>query len=270
MEESQKYFEANQQMWDDKTPVHAQSAFYDVATFRQTHNSLNSIEQQEIGDVQGKSLLHLQCHFGMDTLSWAKKGAMATGVDFSQEAVDLASSLSNELNIPAKFICSNVLELDGKVEEQFDIVFTSYGVICWLPDLNVWAHTIRQRLKPGGFFYIAETHPLIMSFDLDTYQANYSYFNQHTPDEETIEGTYADLDAPLKHTEYTWGHSLSEVVNALINSGLQIDFLNEFPYYPYNCFPNMEETKAGSGLWQVKGWGNKMPHLFTLKATRPN
>ena len=268
MENTKKYFDANRQMWDEKTPVHEKSAFYDVATFKHTHNSLQAIEQKEIGNVQGKSLLHLQCHFGMDTLSWAKKGAAATGVDFSQEAINLASSLSNELNIPAKFICSNVLELEGKINEQFDIVYSSYGVICWLPDLDLWAKTIAQYLKPGGFFYMVETHPFIISYDLDNYQVIYSYFNPHIPDEETVEGTYADLTAPLKHTEYTWGHSISEVVNSLINNGLQINFLNEFPYHSYNCFPNMEETAPNSGLWQIKNWGSKVPHLFSIKATR--
>lgn len=268
MENQQTYFEANQQTWNEKTPFHEKSAFYDVATFRKTKHSLNKIELEGVGNVQGKSLLHLQCHFGMDTLSWANLGATVTGVDFSQDAVNLAQKLSAELDIPAKFICSNVLELEGKIEEKFDIVYTSYGVICWLPDLQLWAKTIAEKLKPGGFFYIAETHPLLMTFDPETSKVQYSYFNENTPDEEVITGTYADENAPLKHTEYTWGHSLAEVINALISNGLQIDFLQELAYYPYNCFANMEETAENSGLWQIRNWGSKVPHLFTIKATR--
>ncbi|WP_299452628.1 bifunctional 2-polyprenyl-6-hydroxyphenol methylase/3-demethylubiquinol 3-O-methyltransferase UbiG [uncultured Microscilla sp.] len=268
MDKQSDYLEANRQIWDDKTPFHVKSNFYDVDTFKQTKNSLNAIELVEVGNVQGKSLLHLQCHFGLDTLSWAHLGATVTGVDFAPEAIRTAQQLSEELELPAQFVCSNVLELEGKIDQKFDIVYTSYGVICWLPDLQLWARTIAERLKPGGFFYIAETHPLLMTLDPETTQVQYSYFNTQQPDHETITGTYADETAPLKHTEYTWGHSIGEVVNALIDNGLKIDFLNERAYYPYNCFANMQETTPGSGWWQVKGWGDKVPHLFSIKATR--
>lgn len=267
MNKQQEYFNANRQMWDDKTPFHTKSEFYNVDEFKQTKNSLNKIELDEVGNVQGKSLLHLQCHFGLDTLSWTRLGANVTGVDFSPEAVHTAQQLSEELALPAKFICSNVLELEGKLDTQFDIVYTSYGVICWLPDLQLWARTIAQSLKPGGFFYMVETHPILMTLDPETTQVQYSYFNTSQPDSEEVTGTYADSAAPLKHTEYTWGHSISEVVNALIDNGLKIDFLNEWAYYPYNCFANMQEANAGSGQWQVKDWGDKVPHLFSIKAT---
>jgi 2-polyprenyl-3-methyl-5-hydroxy-6-metoxy-1,4-benzoquinol methylase len=141
-EQLNQIFEANKEAWNKRTGVHKDSAFYDVASFKTGKSTLNKIDVEEVGDVKGKSLLHLQCHFGMDTLSWAREGAVVTGMDLSDEAIEYAKQLSNELNIPAEFICCNVYDLKDHLDKKFDIVFTSYGVIGWLPDLDKWAEII--------------------------------------------------------------------------------------------------------------------------------
>ena len=154
-----RYMEANRRSWDARTPTHFGSRFYDVDGFRAGASSLQSIEIEEVGDVDGKSLLHLQCHFGLDTMSWARLGARATGVDFSEEAVSLARSLSEELGIDADFVVSNVYDLPDVLDQRFDVVFTSYGALTWLPDLERWADVAAHFLEPGGFLYVVDSHP---------------------------------------------------------------------------------------------------------------
>jgi 2-polyprenyl-3-methyl-5-hydroxy-6-metoxy-1,4-benzoquinol methylase len=166
--------------WNALVPVHARSQMYDVAGFKAGRSSLHELELGEVGDVRGKSLLHLQCHFGLDTMSWARLGAAVAGLDFSGEAIKLARSLSNELKIPARFICADVYDAESAAGEQFDVVFTSYGAITWLPDMRRWAQIIAQSLKPGGFFYIADLHPFASIFnnqdDASALAIQYPYF----------------------------------------------------------------------------------------------
>ncbi len=155
--------DGNRSLWDELTPVHLRS--YGVERFLAGEPWLPKRILEEVGDVQGKSLLHLQCHFGLDTLAWAREGAVVTGVDFSPEAIKAAEELSKQANLPARFICSDIYDLPEVLDEQFDIIFTSIGVLCWLKDLDVWARIIADHLKPGGVFYIMEGHPLITTFD---------------------------------------------------------------------------------------------------------
>ena len=150
----------NLDAWNQMARIHASSRGYRLAEFKAGQNVLKPIELREIGDVRGKSLLHMQCHFGLDTMSWARMGAKVTGVDFSDEAIKLARSISGELKIPARFVQSNIYDAPDVVHEQFDIVFTSYGALCWLPDITRWAEVAASFVKPGGFFYMAEFHPL--------------------------------------------------------------------------------------------------------------
>ncbi len=261
----QEYFEANRQGWNKKTAVHKDSIFYNVQDFKKGKSALNTIELEALGDVRNKSMLHLQCHFGLDTLSWAREGATVTGVDLSDTAIDTAKSLSDELNIPADFICCNVYDLPAHLNKQFDIVFTSYGVVGWLPDLNKWAAIIARLLKPGGVFYMVEFHPVVWMMDEDFEHIKYYYHNEQVIVEE-CNGTYADRYAAIEYKEYSWNHSLSEVINALIKHGLQINHLNEYPYSCYNCF---NKTVQGSdGFYRIKGLENKIPMMYSIKATR--
>ena len=141
------------------------SEFYNLQAFKSGVSTLHSIETTEIADVQGKRLLHLQCHFGLDTLSWARLGAEVVGVDFSEKAIELAGSLAREMDIPAQFICSDVYDLPAKLSRRFDIVFNSYGVLTWLPDLSSWAKVLARFVKPTGFVYIVDDHPYASMLD---------------------------------------------------------------------------------------------------------
>ncbi len=272
-----EHAETNRAWWDEKVSLHARSAFYDMRAFKDGELTLRDLERSELGDVVGKSLLHLQCHFGLDTLFWARLGAEVTGVDFSEEGIALARSLSEELGIEASFVCSDVYDLPRILADQFDIVFTSYGVLCWLPDLMRWAEVIAHYLTPGGTFYIAETHPFALAFydgeDAEALRVHYPYFHSPEPMRFEDEGSYAEPEAEVSHrVTYEWAHSLGDVVNALISAGLQIQFLHEFPRACYRMFPSMEED--GDGWWCLTtadgsiSTEDPIPLTFSLKATR--
>lgn len=262
---SDNYFEINRKTWNEKVKIHSQSDMYELEAFKKGKSSLMSYELRALGDVKGKSLLHLQCHFGQDTLSWSRAGAQCVGVDLSDEGIALATSLNQELNLDAKFVRCNVLDTSEFVDEKFDIVFTSYGVIGWLPDLKPWGHMIAERLKKGGVFYMAEFHPIVWMFDyLDGKQImKYGYMQDDVIYEE-YEGTYANRDSKMTSKEYGWNHGLSEVINALVEAGLQIDYLNEYDESPYDVLPDLEVTKSGMYVTKDKLY----PLIFEIKATK--
>jgi ubiquinone/menaquinone biosynthesis C-methylase UbiE len=261
-----KYFDYNQKLWDDRVESHKNSKFYNVKGFKAGKTSLNAAELNEIGDVLGKSLLHLQCHFGMDTMSFSRMGAKATGMDFSEQAMHTAKDMAEELNLDTKFVCANVYDLKSHIDGPFDIVFTSYGTVGWLPDLTRWAEIISYYLAKGGFFYMIDFHPVLWMLDTTNFDIQYSYFNTG-PIREEVQGSYANRNHEDIAIEYGWNHSLSEIVNALITAGLQIEFLNEFPYSSYNVFKDMEQGKPGQ--WRFKQHGNKLPMMYSIKAGKP-
>jgi SAM-dependent methyltransferase len=232
------YFEMNRIGWDRRALAHVESTFYDVEGFLAGNTSLREIELLELGEVKGLSLLHLQCHFGLDTLSWTRLGARCTGVDISPVAIEQAKKLALKAGLDTQFVCSDVYSFEAAADQPFDIVFTSYGAVCWLPDLQRWAQVIASNLAAGGSFYMAEFHPI---YDL---LAGYSYFTTELPDVEE-EGTYTENGDDVVAELATWAHPLSNVVNALVNAGIQIEQLNEFPFSPYNCFEGMEEREPG-------------------------
>ena len=259
------YFQANRELWNKRTAVHKDSSFYDRAGFKNGMNVLTPIELAELGEVKGKTMLHLQCHFGMDSLSWAKMGAKVTGMDLSDVAIDEAKKLNEELGLDAEFICCNVYDLEKNLDKTFDIVFTSYGVVGWLPDLDKWAGIISRFLKPGGIFYIAEFHPVIWMFDDDFKEIKYHYDNQELIVVDS-KGTYTDRDADIVAKEYSWNHSLSEVINALIRHGLKIELFNEHMYSPYPCFNNLIQGEDGN--WRIRGMEGKIPMVYSLRARK--
>ncbi len=257
------FFDTNQALWNAKVPHHVASDFYDLAGFRAGKSSLNRIELEGLGDdVAGKKMLHLQCHFGQDTLSWARMGAEVVGVDFSSVAIQTARDLSAELQIPATFISCNIYDLPAHLEGEFDIVFTSYGTISWLPDLDKWAKIVSQYLKKDGIFYIADFHPTLYLFDFEQQKIAYNYFNEGVVEEMT-EGTYALREAPIWQKEYFWQHSLSETLGALLQNNLQLLDFKEFPTSPYNCFSNMHLQE--DGYYSFGDFGVSLPHVFSLK-----
>ena len=265
MEENTNYFEVNKDTWNQKVGIHAQSVMYKMDAFKSGETSLMPYELKALGDVKGKSLLHLQCHFGQDTLSWSRMGAKVVGVDLSDEGVKLAKQLNDELKLDADFVCCNVLDTTEHIKDTFDIVFTSYGVIGWLPDLKPWAKMIAERLKVGGTFYIVEFHPILWMFDYidDEVKMKYHYSRKEVIYEE-YEGTYANQASKMVSKEYGWNHGLSEVVNSLIEAGLQIEYLNEYDESPYDVFPDL--IKLDNGMYKIKD--QLFPMIFELKATK--
>jgi SAM-dependent methyltransferase len=266
---------ANRDLWNAWTKINVESAFYDVASFRSGERGirLSDYEVAEVGPVEGKSLLHLQCHFGMDTLSWARLGATVTGADFSPAGVAAARGLAAELEIPARFVIANLYDLPGALDGQFDVVYTSKGVLGWLPDIVGWARVAAHFVKPGGFFYITEIHPVAQVFESEGVQPGelrlaYPYWSHLEPLIFEVHGSYADPDAATEGlVEHGWDHSLGQIVSALIDAGLRIDFLHEFDFVDW---PIEFLVKSDDDRWRLPpGTKGELPLFFSLKATKP-
>ena len=272
----EEWLRANMAVWDELTGVHAASTFYDVEGFKKGAETLGAIELDELGpDVgDGTRLLHLQCHFGLDTLSWARHGATVTGIDFSEEAVGLARRLADEVGLSsrARFLRSNIYDLPDVLEGEFDVVFTSWGVLTWLGDLRRWAQVAARYVRPGGTFYIAEFHPLAFILDdaarPDDLRLGYPYFQGPEPQRFDEPGSYADPDAATHNTvTYEWNHPLGEVVTRLIEAGLEIEHLHEFPFTHGLAFAYLE--KGADGWQRIPGREDDYPLSFSLRARRP-
>ncbi|MDX1281367.1 class I SAM-dependent methyltransferase [Shewanella colwelliana] len=256
------YLALNKTAWDERAKIHLASKFYDVPGFIAGNTSLQEIELEAL-DVQGKSLLHLQCHFGLDTLSWSRLGANVTGVDLSSTAIEQARALARQCQLQADFICSDIYQAPAQLTQQFDIIYTSYGVLCWLPDLQRWADIIAAALKTGGQFYMAEFHPV------QALMEGYSYFAQAEPDVEQ-EATYTENSSSKKHTMVTWPHSLADVVTALLNAGLEITALKEFDFSPYDAFEGLVEGQTSSERprYYLVHQGQNVPLVYTVSAIK--
>lgn len=266
------YIEKNREFWNELTRIHAsESDYYRIDEFRRGASSLKQIEREELGEVRGKSLLHLQCHFGLDTLSWARLGAEVTGVDIADDAIVLARRLAEELQIPAEFVRSDLYDLPAVLTREFDIVFASYGTTVWLPDLERWAALIARYLKPGGVFYIVDGHPFSVCLgnqdDPDVVKVVRPYFHRTEPDEWQGDHDYANPEAQTTGPSYEWTHSLGDIVSAVAGAGLKLEFLHEFPFCEGEYFRNMERT--ADGWYQLARPELRVPHTYSLLARRP-
>lgn len=267
MNKEENYIELNRKSWNNRTETHVKSAFYDVAGFMKGRSSLNKIELDLLGDVSGKKILHLQCHFGQDSISLGRLGAEVVGVDLSDKAIENAKTLALKEKVKVSFICCDVYELPKYLTETFDIVFTSYGTISWLPDLDKWAGIINRFLKPDGEFVFAEFHPVVWMFDNDFEKIGYNYFNDGAIVElET--GTYADRSASITQEYVCWNHSLDEVLGSLIKNGMEIISFKEWNYSPYNCFNKTVEFEPNK--FRIEHLGNRIPMVYSLLAKKKN
>ena len=269
------YTQGNRAAWNTWLARDLQSAHHqDVARFRATGSSLRSIERAEVGNVSGKTLLHVPCNMGSDTLSWARLGASVTGVDIADVAIARAEQLAAETVLPARFIRADLYELPSLLDETFDIVFASYGVLCWLPDLPRWAEIVAHFLKPGGAFYLIDMHPCTNPLaELDATppgmrsQVRYPYFHSAAPAQPVPIASAPDAapEPAQDDGEHVWAYGLGEVVTALIAAGLRLEFLHEFPLQHYQQFPSL--VQDGEGWWRWPTPENTLPMLFSLRAT---
>lgn len=269
-----EYRQSNLKLWNSWAEVNAASKSYDVEGFKAGKNSLRPLELGEVGDVAGKTLLHLQCHFGKDTMSWARLGATVTGVDFSDTAIALARSLSAELNIPATFVQSDIYALPDVLEGQFDIVYVSYGAISWLPDIFKWARVVSHFLKQGGTFYMAEFHPFAFVMDnIEGSDALHIMYPYSSPLDKPLrfetKGNYADPDSEVEGVEHTWNHGMGEILNALIQAGLRIEFLHEHHFsVEGTMWKGLEPGQDGYFRFSDPVQREAVPLLFSVRATK--
>ncbi|MEM7028623.1 MAG: class I SAM-dependent methyltransferase [Chloroflexota bacterium] len=274
-----KYLKTNQQVWDEWATIHmSETSDYDVAAFKAGQKGITPNIPDDIGSVEGKSILHLQCHFGMDSLMWTRQGAMVTGVDFSSSAIQGARALNNELGLNATFVEADIYSLPEALAGQFDIVMTYFGTIVWLPDLKRWAEVIAHFLKPGGFFYIADTHPFahILAPEGDRPKPDLClpYFTGGQAERyEDGSGTYADPDAKTENNvTYEWTHTMADIINSLVEAGLDIKYLHEFAYSFYNMYYYHDQSlmkEDDQGWWHLSKDPIKLPLMFSLMATKP-
>ncbi len=264
----------NNALWDEWTRIHATSAFYDLDGFRRGGIRIRPYEIAEVGPVEGLDLLHLQCHFGIDTLSWARLGARVTGADFSQAAIELAASIAAEIGHPeARFVRSDVYDLPAVLDGDFDLVYTSRGVLGWLPDIRRWAEVVARFVRPGGRFYITEIHPVVQALENEgvgpgEIVVRYPYWEHAAPLSFPVSGSYADRTAEVGvQTEHGWDHGLGEIVTALIEAGLRIESLREYPFVDW-ALDFLEE--ADDGTWRLPAsTEGEMPLFFSILATKP-
>ena len=267
-------FAANRALWDAWTRVHATGSFYDLEGFRDGGVRIRPYELELIGDVSGKSLLHLQCHFGIDTLSWARLGARVTGADMSPAAIELARELAIDLGFPdTQFVLANLYDLPSTLDGAFDVVYTSRGVLGWLPDIRAWAQVVAHFVAPGGIFFITEAHPVFQVFEPDgvapgELRLAYPYWEHLEPLVFPVKGSYADPDADVgEQSEYGWGHGLGEIVTALIDAGLVIETLVEHPFLDWSADFLVEDSDGRYGL--PANPGGELPLMFSLRARKP-
>lgn len=259
----ESYLNINKQHWNNKVDLHYQSEFYSVQQFIEGETSLNKIELDILGNIAGKSILHLQCHFGQDSIALSRMGAKVTGVDFSDKAINKAEKLNELCSTSVDFICSDIYDLPMHLNKKYDYVFTSYGTITWLPDLDKWAQVVKHFLNPNGKLILVEFHPFLWMYNSSFTSIDYSYFNTG-PIEEVEEGSYTDRNAPLKQKFIGWNHALSEVATSLINNQFEISSIKEYDYSPYPIFGDMLKEKEK--VYRLKKFENKLPMVYSLEA----
>jgi len=266
-------FAINLAWWNGVVETHVHSSDYLTQAFRAGGDTLHPIESAEIGNLRGKSLAHLQCHFGLDTLSLARRGAKVTGLDFAPNAIAAAQALAAEAKIDARFVQSNVYDAATALGDTYDIAFVTWGAIVWLPDLHRWARVVAEVLKPGGFLYLLEGHPMALSLVQknaeDPLIPGWPYFEHAAPTVVDEEGTYANKQAKLAHTRtHEWAHPFQQIFGALIEAGLQIEMFHEHDRIAWQLWPCLEYD--GNRMYRLPKDRMPLPLSFSLRARKPD
>jgi SAM-dependent methyltransferase len=256
--------ELNRSWWDERVPVHVASDFYDVEAFKAGAGTLRPFELDEVGDVSGRSLVHLQCHFGLDTLSWARRGARVTGLDFSTPAIEAARSLAADVELEAEFGVADTYDAPRALEgRRFDVVYTGLGALNWLPDIRRWADTVAALVAPGGFLYLSEFHPIADVFADEDLTIEHDYFSTE-PFIFDDPGTYADVDARTEHNRTEeWAHPLGDVVSAIIDAGMTVELLHEHDYTLVARWPFLEKD---GDAYRMPAGRPRLPLMYSLRA----
>jgi SAM-dependent methyltransferase len=268
----EEFFAANRKSWDERVAIHRrdETGFYAVEKVLRGEDKLNAIEAEEIGDVKGKRIAHLQCHFGLDSLCLARRGAQVVGLDFSAEAIAEARRLAGELNLDASFIEGNVYEARKLLTGTFDMVYVTWGAINWLPDLKPWGEQVAELLAKGGHLYLAESHPAILCFEwIDGRIA--PHYDWRTPagrpTASDLPFTYNGSSQELTNRRiYEWIHPLSDIIGSLRAAGLALDWYHEHPALTWALFPNMIQSE--DGLYRLPADFPQLPLAFSLKAVK--
>jgi SAM-dependent methyltransferase len=270
-----EWHRANRASWDERVDVHVGSGGYDLSDLRAGRGRLNAIEEAELPSVFGKRIAHLQCHFGADSLTLAQRGAEIVGLDFSSRAIDVARALTNDLGLTnrARFVHADLYDaLDAiPAPHEFDMIFVTWGAICWLPDITRWSQIVSALLRPGGVLYLAEGHPAACVFGDETGAGDgmpglFAPYFSHEPIVDTDPGDYVDPAARLTNAaSYNWIHPLGDVVTSLIASGMTLDWLHEHGTVTWRMFRILVEDGSGLYRWPDKPW---LPLAFSLSATR--
>lgn len=270
--EKQSWFDTNRKSWDERVAIHRrdETKFYEVDKVLAGKDKLNAIEASEIGDVRGLRIAHLQCHFGLDTICLARRGASVTGLDFSSAAIAEARALARQLDVDAQFVEGNVYDARQLITGDFDMVYVTWGAINWLPDIAQWAQVVASLLKKGGRLYLAESHPTILAFDWVDGRIG-PKFDWRTPREapvvDEVETTYTGAsDVLINKKTYSWQHPLSDIINGLIQAGMALTWLHEHPALTWPLFPNM--TVSEDGLYRLPADHVQLPLAFSLEARK--
>ena len=268
MTEGDERIAANRVLWDRWTAVHERSEYYDLEAFRAGEERLTAFEVAEVGDVAGKRLVHLMCHMGLDTLSWARRGAKVTGLDLSERSIEVARGLAAELGIDAEFVSADVQAAPRVLDGTFDVVYTSRGILGWIQDLAAWAGVIEELLAPGGTFYMHEIHPFYLVFDLAAPELRVTnpYFPRAEPARVRQSYAGAGEDDPGE-PGYAWVHSIGELVTAVAEAGMQIDFLHEFRHAEGFMAPSQQ--REFGDMWLPEDLEGEVPVSFSLRARKP-
>lgn len=261
---------ANRRNWDDRVPIHLSSEFYDVDRWLAEQRGPREDEARWLGDVTGMDLVHLQCHFGLDTLQWARAGAQVTGLDFSVPAIDAARDLADRSGLAdqARFVCADVHDAVAVLGTgSFDIVYVSLGALCWLPSVERWADQVVGLLRPGGRLYVHEGHPLAWAMAEDEPRLEYGYFEESEGHRDLSDVTYTDGAGRLAHGEaFEWNHGLAETITALTTRGLRVQRFEEHDWSDWKAFPWLIEV--GNGRWGPGQGATRWPLTYTLLASK--
>ncbi len=261
---------ANRDNWNDRTPVHLRSDFYDVEGWVRDAPGPRARELEMLGDVSGLSLLHLQCHFGLDAMQFARAGARATGLDFSPVAIDAACELAERVGLADRvdFVCADVHDASSALGGRtFDVVYVSLGALTWIPSVDRWAQEAARLVAPGGRFYLHDGHPLAWALADDDLRFEYTYFEEPDALVNDVGDTYTGGGERMAHPRtYEWNHSLGEIVTAFVRHGLRLDWLQEHDWTGWPRLPSL--VPGPEGQWGFPPGGPRYPLSFSLLATR--